>query len=134
MDREIVKILVHELEFGKRVSTADVLFSYVVRQRFPEQTDHIKDFHTLAEDIVQLSKRRNDLVHSNYSRWIDIMGREGLVRSNSKFKPSKSTRLDIDEDLLPESFSKDHEEVAVVIRRLERFRLLLIEWHYPDVD
>lgn len=130
-DREIVKILVHEHDFGKRVSTADVLFSHVVRTQFPSKLAYVKEFHDLAEDVVRLSKRRNELVHSRYAHWMNIDGQEGLVRSNSKFKTSRGARLDIDEDLLPESFVNDHQDVRAVIRRLERFRVLLIDWHIP---
>jgi len=133
-DREIVQILVHELDFGKRVNTADVLFSYIINSRFPAHAPEAKLFHKLAEDIVELSKRRNDFVHSRYAHWMDIEGREGLIRSNSKFKTSRGERQSTDEDLLPQAFEKDHEAVRAALGRLERFRLLLIDLNNPISD
>lgn len=130
-DQEIVQILIHELDFGKRVSTADVLFSYVINSRFPKHAAEIKLFNNLAKDIIELSKRRNEFVHSGYTRWTDITGRDGLIRSHSKFKTSHGKRQTIDEDMLPESFEKDHATILEALERLDKFRLLLIDLNNP---
>jgi len=134
VDREVVTILVHELEFGKRVATADVLFAYVVRTRFPNEVEHIKRFHQVADDLIALSKVRNTMVHSRYDVWIDITGRSGMIRSNSRLKPGKGLRVDEELDMMPEAFEADLDALMDMVKRIEEYRLLLIDWMYPDVD
>lgn len=132
VDREIVTILVHELEFGKRVATADVLFGHVVRTRYPNQEQHIKRFHQIADDLIELSKVRNALVHSRYNVWIDVAGRAGVIRSNSRLKPAKGVRIEEEFDMLPEAFERDLDYVMTIVDRLEEYRILLINWLYPN--
>lgn len=63
-DEENVCILINELEYSKRLKTADVLFARFVDLR--SNTDPaIKDqFHELINELGKLGERRNELVHS----------------------------------------------------------------------
>lgn len=131
-DSEIVTILVHELEFGKRVNTADVLFSYIISTRFPNKNEWSDRFHKLAEQLIELSKLRNKMVHGQYSLWTDIEGRKGLIRSDSQLKPSKRARIDTDVDLLPEHFDEALEQMIEVAERLQIVRTRIVEFMNPD--
>jgi hypothetical protein len=127
-DREVITILVHELEFGRRVATADVLFSHVVRTKFPDQTGHIGAFHLMAEELVSLSKIRNTFAHSHYQPWIDITGRRGMVRWSSRLKPSKGIRLQEQASLVPSSFDEEIDDLKLMANRMLDFADLIAAW------
>jgi hypothetical protein len=131
-DCEVVRILVNELEYSKRLKTADVLFS-----RFTgihSNTDSAKktEFHKLMTELIELGQRRNELVHSKYNPWINIEGKEGLLRTNSTLRASKGEREEQEEELQPEAFNADIARLRVAANRIEKFRLQIIDWKYPE--
>ncbi|WP_139174461.1 hypothetical protein [Janthinobacterium lividum] len=127
-DREVVTILVHELEFGRRVATADVLFSHVIRTSFPTQANHVKVFHKLTEELVEVSKFRNTLVHSHYDLWIDITGRSDAEFSNSRLKPNQGMRIEETTSMMAESFETRLDDLRKTAGRLLEYLELLVEW------
>jgi hypothetical protein len=127
-DREVVTILVHELEFGRRVATADVLFAHVIRTSFPAQTDQVKVFHKLAEELVEVSKFRNTLVHSHYDLWMDITGRSDAELSNSRLKPSQGMRIEETTSMMAESFGIRLEDLRKTTGTLLQYLELLVKW------
>ena len=111
----------------------DVLFArFIDLKREPDLTDKA-EFHKLIGKLEKLGERRNDLVHSKYSHWTTIEGRTGLIRENSKLRASKGVRKQEEEELLPEAFNKDLEELLAASQNLEKFRLKVIDYLYPDV-
>lgn len=131
-DGEVIRILVNELGYDERVRTTDVLFArFVDLQREPDLLAK-DEFHKLMVYLAKLGKRRNDLVHSKYSLWLNAEGATGVLRKNSKLRASKGVRKREEEELLPEAFSADHERLSNVLKTLERFRLKIIDWRYPD--
>ncbi|WP_143133139.1 hypothetical protein [Pseudoduganella namucuonensis] len=130
---EIVRILINELEFGKRLTTADVAFACFVDHRGSVDSDMKKQFHDLMVKLRDLGERRNELVHSRYNRWINIHGKEGLLRTNSRLRGSKGEREEKEEELQPAAFDGDLARLAVAAQELERFRLQFIDWKFPDV-
>ncbi len=130
-DVEFVRILINELEYSKRVKTADVMFGRFVglRGNLDEAIRH--QFHDLMTELLRLGERRNEIVHSNYTPFINVDGAEGLRRVNSKLKASKGQRDIEEEDLLAESFGEDLNRLSEAIRNLESFRLKIIDWIDP---
>ncbi len=129
-DDEITRILINELEYGKRVTTTDVLFAHFA-EFGPEAAKMAKaDFHKIMSDLTELGKRRNDIIHSKYSRWITVKGVDGLIRQNSKLRTSKgNARRDLDEEeLLPEAFETDCNQMSLLLMQMENFRMKIIEW------
>ena len=131
-DCECVRILANDLEYAKRLSTADVLFARFVDLRNNIDAAAKPDFHKLMVELRELGERRNNLVHSRYFRWRDVNGNEGLLRSNSKLRGKAGTRQQDEEELLPHAFDQDLLRLRDAATRLEAFRLKVIDWLYPD--
>ena len=130
-DSEVVRILVNELEYGKRLKTADVLFARFVDLRTNTEPSSKAEFHKLIIELGELGERRNELVHSRYNHWINVHGREGLLRTNSKLRGKKGEREETEEELQPEAFNADLSRLNVAANNLEEFRLKVIDWLYP---
>ena len=125
-DDEAIRILVNELGYSQRLKTVDVLFSRFVD--LPAKAA----FHKLMVELGELGRRRNELVHSAYMTWIDVAGDVGLFRQNSMLRSSKGIREKEEEELLPDAFNNDIERLDVVLQELGKFRLMIIDWNYPD--
>ena len=131
-DSEAVLILVNELSHSQRLRTADVLFSRFVDLRNNTDPASKAAFHDLMGELGKLGQRRNELVHSHYSNWIDIEGRMGLLRKNSRLSAKKGEREELEEELQPEAFDDELQRLASAAAKLERFRLQVIDWLYPN--
>jgi hypothetical protein len=120
------------LEYSKRVKTTYVMFArFVDLQREPDEAAKA-DFRKLMVELGKLGERRNDIVHSKYTSWVNVEGAAGLIRESSKLRVRKGTREDEEEELLPEAFAADFERLSVALQSLERFRLRVIDWLYPE--
>ena len=78
-DDDVVRILANDLEYGKRLNTADVLFARFVDLRSNTDSGSKPEFHKLMVQLRELGERRNDLVHSKYNPWTNVHGKEGLL-------------------------------------------------------
>ena len=130
-DGEVVRILANDLEYSKRLNTADVLFARFVDLRNNTDLQAKADFHKLVVDLRDLGERRNELVHSQYNAWLNVHGKEGLLRTNSKLRGNKGEREEKEEELQPDAFNRDLECLATAAARLEAFRLQVIDWLHP---
>lgn len=131
-DCEATRILANDLEYGKRLNTADVLFSRFIDLRSNTDPAAKGEFHKLMVELRDLGERRNDMVHSRYHRWIDVHGNEGLLRRNSKLRGKAGEREEQEEELQPSAFDPDLERLTTASARLEVFRLKVIDWLYPE--
>lgn len=131
-DSEAVLILANELAYSQRLRTADVLFSRFVDLRRNTDPSSKSAFHELMIEFGKLGERRNELVHSHYSNWINIEGREGLLRTNSRLRAKKGEREELEEELQAEAFDGDLQRLARAATELERFRLQVIDWLYAS--
>ena len=129
---EFIRILTNELEYSKRVSTTDVMFARFIDQRGRKEETEKSEFHKLMGEFLRLGERRNAIVHSRYTNWINVDGRVGLVRENSKLRAGKGMRDIEEEDLLPEAFEADFKRLSLAMESLELFRLKIIDWLYPN--
>jgi hypothetical protein len=134
IDSEVVRILSNELEYSKRLKTVDVLFARFVDLRKNLDATTKTDFHKLVVELGNLGERRNELVHSTYNRWINIHGREGLLRTSSKLRGKPAEREVKEEELQPEAFDSDLQRLNAAAQSLEAFRLKVIDWVYPLND
>ena len=132
-DEEAARILANDLEYSKRLNTADVLFGRFIAIRANIDPASKAEFHKLMVDLRELGQRRNDMVHSRYQTWIDVGGNEGLLRLNSKLRGKAGEREESEEELQPAAFDADLETLSLAAKRLEHFRLKIIHWLYPDV-
>lgn len=131
-DDEAIRILVNELEFSKRVKTTDVMFArFVDLLRNPNEAAKV-EFHKLMVDLIKLGERRNELVHSKYVYWINCEGTDGLLRQKSELRASKGFRDDGEEELLQKVLEDDGDKLTVALQTLERIRLQVIDWVYPE--
>lgn len=129
-DDETTRILINELEYGQRVTTTDVMYA-----RFadlgPDLAKEAKnDFHKIMVELTDIGKRRNDIMHSKFSLWINVDGVDGLLRQNSKLKTGKSKifrKLD-EEELLPGVLDADCNRMSLLLMQLEKYRLMIIGW------
>lgn len=131
-DDGVVRILANDLEYGKRLNTADVLFARFVDLRNNTQVEAKTEFHKLMVELRELGERRNDLVHSRYNPWLNVHGEEGLLRTNSKLRSSKGELEEKEEELQPEAFNGDLQRLAAAGVALDKFRLQIIDWLYPQ--
>ncbi|PLK50918.1 hypothetical protein [Uliginosibacterium sp. TH139] len=97
-DDGVVRILANDLEYGKRLNTTDVLFARFVDLRNNTRTEAKAEFHKLMVELRELGERRNDLVHSRYNSWLNVDGKEGLLRTNAKLRGSKGEREEVEEE------------------------------------
>ena len=132
-DSEAISILINELDYSQRLKTADVLFARFIDLRQGADLIDKTQFHKLMAELRKLGERRNDLVHSKYFHWINFEGKTGLIRENSKLRGSKGKREQQEEELLPEAFNIDLEALSSASQNLEKFRLKVIDYLYPDV-
>lgn len=130
-DDGVVRILVNDLEYSKRLNTADVLFARFVDLRNNTKVEAKVTFHKLICKLRDLGTRRNDLVHSHYTPWLNIEGKEGLLRTNSRLSGSKGEREEKEEELQPDAFNADLQRLVEAANELEQFRLQIIDWLYP---
>jgi hypothetical protein len=130
-DGEVVRILVNELEYSKRLKTADVVFARFVDLRKITDSSIKAEFHKLIVELDKIGTRRNELIHSSYNCWMDIQGSEGLLRTNSKLRGSKGVREEKEEELQSEAFNADLSRLDVAAQELEAFRLKVIDWLNP---
>ncbi|MFZ6643787.1 hypothetical protein ACO0LL_28950 [Undibacterium sp. TC4M20W] len=128
----VIRIVANDLEYSKRLSTTDVLFSYFLDIRHIQDTNIKKNFHSLITRLSKLGQRRNELVHSSYNSWIDVNGANGLLRKNSHLSGSKGERIEDEEELLPDAFDADIVKLEAAAIDLEKFRMQIIDWLYPD--
>lgn len=133
-DREATRILANDLEYSKRLNTVDVLFARFVDIRNNTDPAAKAEFHKLMVELRDLGERRNEMVHSRYHHWIDLHGNEGLLRQNSKLRGKAGQREELEEELQPNAFDADLERLAAAGGRLEKFRLQVIDWLYPDLE
>lgn len=130
---ENVRILVNELEYSKRLKTADVMFARFVDHLEIPDSSFKSDFHKMIIELGKLGERRNDIVHSKYTPWTNIHGNAGLIRENSNLRTKKGIREKDEEELLPEAFNSDFERLEKAFKQLQAFREKISEWKYPDV-
>lgn len=131
-DDEMISILMNELGFYEKLKATDVMFASFIEVRSVEGNVK-KEFHKKIDEIVELCKRRNDMVHSKYRSLLNVEGRIGLLRENSKLKPSKGIREKMEEELMSEDFTDDLNKISRVSNDLESYRLKIIGWLFPDV-
>ena len=130
-DSEATRILANDLEFSKRLNTADVLFARFVDITANTDAAAKDEFHKLMVDLRALGERRNEMVHSRYHPWTNVHGNEGLLRRNSRLRGKTGQREETEEELQPDAFVADLKRLADAATRLEKFRLQVIDWLYP---
>ena len=126
---ESTSALIINLGYSQLLKTADVMFAMFIDSKKESNLSDKEDFHKLMDRLAQLGKRRNELVHSSYMRWINVDGDHGLIRKNLKRDGQRCQ----EEELLPEAFNKDLEALSSASQNLEKFRLKVIDYLYPDV-
>ena len=133
-DSESIRILINELGYNQRLKTVDVLFArFIDLKRDVNPTDKA-EFHNLIGLLNTLGERRNDLVHSKYMQWLNVEGKSGLIRENSKLRGGAGILLQQEEELLPETFNVDLQNLHDASQTIEKFRLKVIDYLYPDVS
>jgi hypothetical protein len=122
-DDEAIRILVNDLEYSKRVITTDVMFArFVDLRRTPDQAAK-EEFHKLMISLLALGTKRNHIVHSQYTHWVNTQGASGLIQVNSTNRASKGSREAKEEELLPDAFAADFQSLSLALQTLERFRI-----------
>lgn len=132
-DEESVYILANELDFSKRLKTANVLFARFVGLHAIDSEAAKAEFHSLVVELGKLSERRNELVHSGYHEWINFEGQRGLLRKHSKLRGREGVRQLSEEELQTEAFDADLSRLEAAAIELERLRRDAIYWLHPDV-
>ena len=132
VDDEMVRILVNELEFSKRVATTEVIFARFVDLRCKSEQAEKQEFHKLITEIKDLGTRRNDIVHSKYLTWISVDGVNGLLKRNSKLRGGKGIREIVEEELNSKTLQTDVEKLDSTLKNLESFRIKVINWLHPE--
>lgn len=130
-DDGVVRIIANDLEYSKRLNTADVLFAHFVDIRNNTDPSAKVEFHKLMVELGKLGERRNELVHSRYNPWQNVEGNFGLLRTNSRLRGSKGAREETEEELQPEAFTRDLQQLDAAGAALAKFRLRIIDWLYP---
>lgn len=133
-DCEAIRILTNDLEYSRRLNTADVLFAHFVDIRNNTDPAAKAEFHKLMIELRDLGELRNDMVHSRYHPWIDVDGNEGLLRRNSKLRGKAGEREELEEELQPTAFDVDLKRLQAAGAQLEKFRLRVLDWLYPDLE
>jgi hypothetical protein len=129
-DEDVVDILIDGLGYAERVRTADALVSRVERIAGRPNSEWHKEFHALCERLNRLGSRRNHFVHSRWFQWINVDGNRGLLRRHARIRPRTAAVEEIEEELQPDTFEADLEELTAVLQRLEAFRLQVLDRKY----
>lgn len=129
-DDSAVRILANDLEHGKRLNTADVLFAYFVDFRNNTRAEAKSEFHRIIFELRELGERSNELVHSALGS--TSMGAMVCCGRASKLSGSKGLREEREEELHPQAFDGHLQRLASAAAKLETFSLLVITWLYPE--
>lgn len=134
-DEEVIRMLLNDLEYSRRVRTAAVVYARFVSVSSPldaaEKAEKITAFNKMRKDLLRLGEVRNTLVHSQYFLWTNVNGEPGLIRINSQLRGGE--RNEVEHEMLPEAFAAEHIALSDALAKLEEFRLQIIDWIFPDV-
>lgn len=134
-DEEVIRMLLNDLEYSRRVRTAAVVYARFVSISSPldevEKARKITAFNNVRKELLRLGEVRNALVHSRYYSWTNVNGELGLIRINSQLQGGE--RNEEEHEMLPEAFAAEHVALSGVLAKLEEFRLQIIDWIFPDV-
>jgi hypothetical protein len=134
-DEEVIRMLLNDLEYSRRVRTAAVVFARFVNISSPldeaEKAEKITAFNKMRKELLRLGEVRNALVHSRYFSWTNVNGELGLIRINSQLQGGE--RNEEEHEMLPEAFAAEHIALSGALAKLEEFRLQIIDWIFPDV-
>jgi hypothetical protein len=129
-DEDVVDILINSLGYAERVRSADALVTRLERLAGRPESEWQKTFHTLSERLVKLGSRRNHFVHSRWFHWTNTEGQIGLLRRNARLRPRTALLDETEEELQPEAFEADLENLTAALGELEGFRQELLNRKY----
>lgn len=132
-DEVMVKMLLNELDFSGKLKAVDVMFARYIDLR-KLCSNYKKSFHREINKLVNLSKSRNALVHSQYSQYTDVDGKTGLILTDFRLKPSKGNLEENEIEVMDGSLDNEIEEIDSAIINLNDYRLKIISWQYPDLQ
>lgn len=130
VNEDVLDILINNLGYAERVRTADALVTRLERLAGRPESKWQKGFHALCERLLKLGTRRNHFVHSRWFHWINTEGQPGLLRRNARVTARTALIDETEEELQPEAFEADLENLPAVLRELEVFRQQVLDLKY----
>ena len=134
-DEEIIRMLLNDLEYSRRVRTAAAVYARFVSVSSPlnetKKVEKITAFNKVRKELLRLGEVRNALVHSRYFSWINVSGELGLIRIRSQLQGG--VRDEEEHEMLPDAFAAENVALSAALVRLEEFRRQIIDWIFPDV-
>jgi len=127
-DDELISILINQMEFSQKIKKLDVIFARFVDKKENTGKFDKNDFHSFINKVIKQCERRNALVHSRYYSWLNIEGKEGLLRENAKNSAKKGLREIKEEEILPEDLAKDIEKIEEYIENFDKHRNRITDW------
>ena len=135
-DEEVIRMLLNDLEYSRRVRTAAVVYARFVSLSSPldeaEKATKITAFKKVRKELLRLGEVRNALVHSRYFSRTNVNGKLGLIRIHSQLQGGE--RNEEEHEMLPETFAAEHVALSGALAKSEQFRLQIINWIFPDVQ
>lgn len=133
-DPGVVQILSNGLGYAQRVQAVEALFMRQEHLRGAGGGPNELEFRALIKVLFELGSRRNSLVHANWLHWTNAEGKAGLLRKDERLRRGEAFPKEREEELLAEDFDEDLAILAKALRDLERFRLQVISYLYPESD
>jgi len=130
VDEDVVDILINNLGYAERVRTAAALMTRLERLAGRPESEWQKSFDALCERLIKLGSRRNHFVHSRWFHWRNVEGNLGLLRRNARIQRRTGLVDENEEELQPEAFEADLENLTAVLRELEVFRQQMLDVKY----
>ena len=131
----IAEAFLAKTEFSSKMEIADVIFTHYVDITANTDEETKDDFHALMNACKKIGKERNIIVHSVYYNLEKIDGSMRLIQENPRLKFKDGSRISLnDKELSLSDFKQYNEKINDLLGRLEKYRLKLIEWKYPEQE
>jgi len=133
-DPEYTHALAAELEFSSKLRALDAIYTRSGwMNQVTDQSPH-PEFHKPMSDLLDLAKRRNEIVRSFDNLPITVDGTMGLTRRPTRLRPSKGERHDPPEDILLGTIAEEAQAMRKQLERLAKFRHIVLETRYHSSD
>lgn len=130
----VAEAFIAKTEFTAKMDVADVIFTHFVDITANTDKTEKENFRSLIKECKTIGQERNVIVHSVYYPLTKADGTKRLIQQNPRLKFKSSSQIVInDNELAIDDFTKINEKISEALKEIERFRLKLIDWEYPNI-
>jgi hypothetical protein len=129
----VAEAFITKTEFTAKMEIADVIFTHYVDITANTNSDSKNEFHSLMNRCKKIGQDRNIIVHSVYYPLTKIDGSKRLIQQNPRLRFKDGSEISVnDKELCLEDFENLNIKITSALNELEKFRIKIIDWKYPE--